>query len=158
MWDVNIWVENLRKHKTNYKKSKIFSCDLSVEIVFAFISQLLSLESFTISVVKYLWIVHIQFIWKTLKLDLILVGGWCWFDRFYLVRGSVVLFDRGCIHGFFVFAGSMVVFPIVFTVTVMCISPTNLFKIAKLNLCQFGFNTTYMRIECSWKIAIIDVT
>ena len=136
----------------------MFSCDLSVEIVFAFISLLLSLESFTISVVKYLWIVHIQFLLKNLKFNLILVGGWCWFDWFYLVRGSVVLFDRGCIHGFFVFAGSMVVFPIVFTVTIMCISPTDLFKIAKFNLCQFDFTLTYMRIECRWKIAIIDVT
>ena len=58
----------------------MFLCDLSVEIVFAFISLLLSLESFTISVVKYLWIVHIQFLLKNLKLDLILVGEWCWFD------------------------------------------------------------------------------
>ena len=131
----------------------MFLCYLSVEIVFAFISLLLSLDSFTISGVKYLWIVHIQFILKNLELNLILVGGWCWFDWFYLVRGSVVLFDGG-----FVFTGSMVVLPIVFTVTVMCISPTNLFKIAKLNLCQFGFKTTYIRIECSWKIAIIDVT
>ena len=133
----------------------MFWCDLSVEIVFAFISLLLSLESFTISVVKYLWIVHIQFLLKNLKLDLILVGGWCWFDWFYLVRGRVV---GDVCRGGFVFAGSMVVFPIVFTVTVMCISPTDLFKIAKLNLCQFDFTLTYMRIEFCWKIAIIDVT
>ena len=58
----------------------MFLCDLSVEIVFAFISLLLSLESFTISGVKYPWIVHIQFLLKNLKQDLILVGGWCWFD------------------------------------------------------------------------------
>ena len=58
----------------------MFSCDLGVKIVFAFISLLLSLESFTISGVKYPWIVHIQFLLKNLKQDLILVGGWCCFD------------------------------------------------------------------------------